>query len=325
MSSPLDNLFRCQVAIEHFKSVFEDEDIILPVLRSLRNWFSESDGTPISQEECSTALSILTDLVTDLVSPIHRAHLDKLDGKHHLVLSVSLQCLTNCLSYMSPRAMHIAGEVAASLLTLFIYDLRIQCWLFSLDTFNSLSLWRLRLASYSFILTTNLVSSVQRSGISADFARVVLIAVRCAQRVVSAAANEKANETEDEQNGKLLQEWFDHCLSLIATLCGQPQSTGSRKSAMYVLQISQAVGYLLLMASFEDSLERLGAPDMMRKLAYSCLLACLPSSADVAKNSTLLIGWVKECRSVLSRCVRDSSPFTLSNSEDDSIEVQVPC
>ncbi|VDN27702.1 unnamed protein product [Dibothriocephalus latus] len=92
---------------------------------------------------------------------------------------------------------------------------------------------------------------------------------------------------------KLLQLWYDHCLSALA---GLSLSAQLPKSDQGLTDLSAALGMMLLLESEQDGLETLASPPM-KKLAASCLAAHLPP----AQNSTALN------RELLPLCVLPST------------------
>ncbi|VDM20381.1 unnamed protein product, partial [Hydatigera taeniaeformis] len=292
----------------------EDVEALISHLRALRATFVDTSvlgGHDANQEECTQILVALSSALALLLTPESRSYLDQTEGQFHLVVSVLIQCLVNCLSYMAQHQIHVSGEVTATLIASLVYNTSIRDWIFSLKLIHALPLWRVRIGCYAFILITNLITSVQQSGISSDFTTFLLLAVR-AMKVISVNGGE---------NVQLMQTWFDHCIILISALCALPM-TGEywkhkiRKQERAV-ELCTALGTILLLHDYEEQLEGLDAPSM-KKLAELCVNACLPG----IKVSHDL--WMDIMISLLRHCV-SKSPFKLSHEEEDNAIVEPLC
>lgn len=287
----------------------EDVEALVSHLRALRAVFVDSSslGEPdVNQKDCTQIILALSSILSFLLNPEARNFLDQTEGQYHLVVSVLIQCLVNCLSHMAQHKMHISGEVTATLITSLVYNANIRDWVFSLNLDDSLSLWRVRIGCYAFILITTLITSVQQSGIPSDFTTFLLLATRV-MKVISVNGGE---------NIQLMQTWFDHCISLIGSICTLPPSEEywkckSRRQERAV-ELCAALGTILLLHEYEEQLEGLETPPM-KKLAELCVTSCLPGIRATYEL------WIQMVISILWHCV-SKSPFKLNHEKGYSVK-----
>ncbi|KAL5963243.1 hypothetical protein TSMEX_009053 [Taenia solium] len=289
----------------------EDVEALVSHLRALRAVFVDSSclgETDVNQKDCTQILIALSSILSFLLNSESRNFLDRTEGQYHLVVSVLIQCLVNCLSHMAQHKMHVSGEVTATLITSLAYSATIRDWVFSLNFDNSLPLWRIRIGCYAFILITTLITSVQQSGIPSDFTTFLLLAVRV-MKVISVNGG---------GNVQLLQAWFDHCISLIGSLCTLPPSEEYWKHKTRrqerAIELCAALGTILLLYAYEEQLGGLETPSM-KKLAELCVTACLPG----IKASYEL--WIDMMISILGHCV-SKSPFKLNHEEEYNVKFE---
>ncbi|VDD83912.1 unnamed protein product [Mesocestoides corti] len=280
-----------------------DVNCLLSHLRPLRACFTDSSsGADISQEQCARVLSTISSLLSSLLTPQTRLYLDQTDGRDHLSLSVAIQCLVNCLSYMGPRKMHVSGEIVATIVASLVYNADTCSWVFCLTPGRPLPLWRARIGCYAFILITSLITSTQQTGIPPDFARFLHVSAQC-MRVVVVAGGE---------NAQLERDWFDHCLSLTGALCTSPPTlaywTHEVLGQERILELSAFLGTLLLLQDYGEKLDDLESPSL-KKLAETCLQSCL-SVMTVPRQA-----WLNTLLAALRHCIT-RSPFQLRHEED---------
>lgn len=256
----------------------DDVEPLLVCLRSLRTCFNK-DAT-ITEYQCSVVLRSLTGLLTNFLRPHAMAILDATDGRDHLVISVTLQCLVNTLSYMAPRNMSFSGEVPASLIAHLVYNEEIQAWVFSLNDqhdYVPLPLWRSRIGCYAFILVSTLLASVQEIGIPLEVTKLCWLSVRCIRRIAMGSLKD---------HEQLEHDWFNHCLDLVATVfCTPPSATyweheGRRRYR--VIELAGILGTMLLLEQC-DHLKSFEGPSM-KKMASVVLCFCLPSMEQYSSS-----------------------------------------
>ncbi|KAL7062356.1 hypothetical protein AAHC03_01837 [Spirometra sp. Aus1] len=279
-------------------------------LRSLRTDLAHAANLPNMSSQCSSLFLALRQLTTALLTSDFPRHLDSTDGRNHLALSITLQCLCNLFSLAATNDFGLTSQLVEPLAALLLNNESTQRWVLCLD--DELSLWRLRIATYSFTLMTHIVRLPCAPVSSAAF---LWLTARCMRRIVAAAASASTDIAPDML--KLLQLWFDHCLSALA---GLSLSTELPESARGLTEFSASLGTILLLESQQDSLEKLDSPPM-KKLAASCLAAHLP--AVDPQNFTVLNRLMQHCVSALNTCTHEG-PFRLLKKEKEDNEPLTP-
>ncbi|BHF57773.1 hypothetical protein SprV_0100071900 [Sparganum proliferum] len=280
-------------------------------LRSLRADLADAANLPTIPNMSSLCLSLflaLRQLTTALLTSDFPRHLDSTDGLNHLALSITLQCLCNLFSLATTNDFGLTSELVEPLIASLMNNESTQRWVLCLD--DELSLWRLRIATYSFTLMTYIVRLPCAPVSSPAF---LWLTARCMRRIVVVVA---ASSVAPDMP-KLLQLWFDHCLSALA---GLSLSTELPESARGLTDFSASLGTILLLESQQDSLEKLDSPPM-KKLAASCLAAHLP--AVDPQNFTVLNRLILHSVSVLNACTHEA-PFRLLKKEKEDNEPLTP-
>lgn len=280
----------------------EDVEFLVSHLRDLRAGLIIDSSTmegkepSMSHMECAQILSTLASHFEFLFNCASMRHLDETNGRDHLVITVLIQCLVNCLSVMGHYKYPISGEIAATLITSLIYNQTNRNWIFSLKLMPaSLPLWRTRIGCYTFVLLTSLITSVQQTGIPPDFTKFLHLAVLCM----------KVIHVNGSENMELINTWSDHCIILISALCASPPSEVYWLHEVHaqerVIELSSALGTILLLHDYEGLGGQIEAPSM-KKLAELCLKSChsmIQSSRDL---------WIDTLLAILQYCVT-RSPF----------------
>ncbi|VDL94351.1 unnamed protein product [Schistocephalus solidus] len=278
-------------------------------LRSLRTDLAYAADLPTLADRRSLCVSLfcaLRQLTVALLTSDFPRHLDSTDGLNHLALSITLQCLCNLFSLAATNEFSLTAEQVEPLIAAILQNESTQLWILCLD--DELPLWRLRLATYSFTLLSHIVRLPYVSVCSAAF---FWLTARCMKRIVVATPASTAAAAASDML-KLLQLWYDHCLSVVA---GLNLSARLSDSIRELTDLSASLGMMLLLQSEQDSLEKFASPPM-KKLAASCLVAHILPAVD-SHNSTALKGLISHCVSVLNTCTHET-PFCLLKKESDS-------
>nr|VZH90254.1 unnamed protein product [Spirometra erinaceieuropaei] len=278
-------------------------------LRSLRADLAHAANLPNMSSQCSSLFLALRQLTTALLTSDFPRHLDSTDGLNHLALSITLQCLCNLFSLAATNDFGLTSQLVEPLAASLMNNESTQRWVLCLD--EELSLWRIRIATYSFTLMTHIVRLPCAPVSSPTF---LWLTARCMRRIVAAAS---ASTDIAPDMLKLLQLWFDHCLSALA---GLSLSTELPESERGLTEFSASLGTILLLESQQVSLEKLDSPPM-KKLAASCLAAHLP--AVDPQNFTVLNRLMLHCVSVMNSCTHEV-PFRLLKKEKEDNEPLTP-
>lgn len=284
-----------------------DVDIFVSHLRHLRAAFGTASSSfskkiDISQETCAKTLSLLSSLLTTLLTPERRNFLDQTDGRDHLVLSVLLQCVVNCHSYMKTYEMPTSGEVTATITAILLYNTDICEWIYSLNSMGPLPLWRARIGYSAFVLITELITAAFQSGIHPDFTRFLDHATQCMRILVVGGG----------ENVLLIQSWYDHTILLISALCNvSPRKAYwqyASKRLEHAVQLSSALGTILLLHDYEDGFKEIEAPSMT-KLAELCIKFCAPL-INLSSEA-----WLDAIIAILKHCIT-KAPFQMCREQD---------
>ncbi|VUZ46923.1 unnamed protein product [Hymenolepis diminuta] len=286
-----------------------DVGTCVSLLRYLRGEFG-SGKEGISQEVCAQALSVLTSLLDNLLSTSEcRDFLDQTEGRDHLVLSVLLQCLVNCHSYMKTHDMPTSGEITATITNILLYSPDICNWVYSLQSTTHFPLWRARIGYSAFVLITELITAALQSGIHPDFTRFLDHAAQC-MRIIAVYGGE---------NVQLMQNWYEHSILLISALCNVTPREAywqqASKRLEHTIQLSSALGTILLLHNYEDGFREINTPSMV-KLAELCMKFCGPL---INQSSEM---WIKTVMVILKHCIYES-PFRIRH-EQDSVKESHP-
>nr|CDS28353.1 protein EMSY [Hymenolepis microstoma] len=279
-----------------------DVETFVSILRHLRGKFGSGE-MGISQEVCAKTLSVLTSLLDDLLTtPICRKFLDQTEGRDHLVLSVVLQCLVNCHSYMKTHDMPTSGEITAAITNTLLYSPDVTNWVYSLKSTTPIPLWRARIGYSAFVLITELITAALQSGIHPDFNRFLDHAAQCLRNITVYGG----------ENVQLMQNWYEHIILLISALCNVTPREAywqqDLKRPEHAVQLSSALGTILLLHNYEDGFKEIDAPSMV-KLAELCMEFCGPL---VNKSSGM---WIKTVMDILKYCIYES-PFRIRREQD---------
>lgn len=286
-----------------------DVGTCVSLLRHLRGEFG-SGKEGISQEVCAQALSVLTSLLNNLLTTSEcRDFLDQTEGRDHLVLSVLLQCLVNCHSYMKTHDMPTSGEITATITNILLYSPDICNWVYSLQSTTHFPLWRARIGYSAFVLITELITAALQSGIHPDFTRFLDHAAQC-MRIIAVYGGE---------NTQLMQNWYEHTILLISALCNVTPREAywqqASKRLEHTIQLSSALGTILLLHNYEDGFREIDTPSMV-KLAELCMKFCGPL---INQSSEV---WIKTVMGILKHCIYES-PFRIRH-EQDSVKESDP-
>ncbi|KAM7540085.1 hypothetical protein Aperf_G00000043979 [Anoplocephala perfoliata] len=284
-----------------------DVDVFVSHLRHLRTEFGSasspsSEKIDISQEICAKTLSVLSSLLKTLLTPESRDFLDQTEGRDHLVLSVLLQCMVNSHSYMKTYKMPTSGEITATVTAILLYDTNVCNWVYSLNSIGPLSLWRARIGYSAFVLITELITAASLSGIHPDFTRFLDHATQC-MRLLFVNGGE---------NVLLIQNWYDHTILLISSLCNvSPREAywqHASKRLERAVQLSSALGTILLLHDYEDGFKEIETPSMI-KLAELCINVCAPLINQSSE------AWLDSVMSILKHCIT-KAPFQICHKQD---------
>ncbi|VDO08069.1 unnamed protein product [Rodentolepis nana] len=279
-----------------------DVETFVSILRHLRGKFGSGDKG-ISLEVCAKTLSVLASLLDDLLNtPICRKFLDQTEGRDHLVLSVALQCLVNCHSYMKTHDMPTSGEITATITNTLLYSPDVTNWVYSLKSTTLIPLWRARIGYSAFVLITELITAALQSGIHPDFNRFLDHAAQCLRTITVYGG----------ENVQLMQNWYEHTILLISALCNVTPREAywqqDSKRPEHAVQLSSALGTILLLHDYEGGFKEIDTPSMI-KLAELCMKFCGPL---VNKSSAM---WIKTVMDILKYCIYET-PFRIKHEQD---------